>query len=478
MEIKSKAISGAKWTTFSSIFRAVEQLLQIVILARFFLSPADFGLMAMVQVIIGFAQAFMDMGISNAIIYKQNITHTQLSSLYWLNITSGFILFIILSVLSPLIAHFYHEDKLISLIIITSISFLIIPIGQQFQILLQKELEFEKLAKIDIISFAIELIVSILFAFWGFGVYSIIIALLSMSGIRSSILLLTGHKTHKPALIYRHKELKGFFSFGMYQVGEKTINYFNSQFDIIIIGKLLGPEALGIYTIAKSLVIKPALLINQVVTKITFPVMAKLQNNDNALKEIYLKTSNILSSINSPIYVAIAVMAEPIVNIMFGSKWLASVPILQILSFYALIRSTGNPVGSLLLAKGKADLGFYWNLGLFIFIPVTIYFGSNWGLIGVSLALLSLQISLLIPSWYFLVNKLCHAKFIEYHLSIIFPFIISILSGLIAYYAQNYISDMIQKLTLGILSGLLSYVLFSYLFNRDLLLSLKSIKNK
>src|SRR5690606_40283514 len=108
MSLKKQDLGGVKWTTASMLIVTVLQFAQLSILARF-LDPADFGLMAVMMVVIGFSQAFQDMGISNAIIQRQNITHTQLSSLYWLNIASGVVLCLIVLAISPFVADFYDE---------------------------------------------------------------------------------------------------------------------------------------------------------------------------------------------------------------------------------------------------------------------------------------------------------------------------------------------------------------------------------
>ncbi len=169
-----------------------------------------------------------------------------------------------------------------------------------------------------------------------------------------------GLKEYKPSFVFKVGKIKEFLSFGAYQMGEKSINYFNSQVDTILIGKLLGMEALGIYSIAKQLIMRPAQVINPIITKVTFPTMAKVQEDTERLKKIYLKTMNYLSSINFPIYAFLFVMAPDLVPLIFGDKWYEAIVIVQILSIYGAIRSTG----SLLLA----NWGFYWNLGLFFYI--------------------------------------------------------------------------------------------------------------
>ena len=138
MILKQQAVSGVKWSGVSVGVVTALQFVDLAVLARL-LSPSDFGLMGMVMVVFGFAQAFADMGISNAIIHRQDVTKDQLSSLYWLNILSGVIVFCVVCASVPLIVGFFHEPRLNNLLYLTAIIFLITPFGQQFQILLQKE---------------------------------------------------------------------------------------------------------------------------------------------------------------------------------------------------------------------------------------------------------------------------------------------------------------------------------------------------
>ena len=400
MSLKQKTITGLKWTTYSTVIVTLLQLAQISILARF-LDPSAFGLMALVMVVIGFSQAFLDMGISNAIIHKQEISHEQLSTLYWVNVLAGIVLFGIVCAVAPLVASFYHEPELTLLTILVGVTFLIQPFGQQFMVLWQKEMRFAEMAKIDIINKLVSLAVSVWFAYDGYGVYALVYGTIAGVVIQTIQFMVLGLREHKPSFIFRASEIKEFMSFGAYQMGERTINYFNYQIDTLLIGKLLGAEALGIYSIAKQLIMRPAQIFNPIITKVTFPMMAKIQDDTVRLKNIYLRTIHYLSSVNFPIYALMIVLAPELVMILFGDKWMEAVPIVQILSIFGALRSTGNPIGSLLLAKGKAKLGFYWNLGLFFYVPLGVYISSQWGLIGVSWGLVLIMASLMIPHWYF-----------------------------------------------------------------------------
>ena len=430
MSLKQKALNGVKWTSLSSIIIAILQLAQVSILARY-LSPSDFGLMAIVSVVIGFSALFMDMGISSAIIHKQDISHKQLSSLYWLNIFAGSVLFFIVYFSSSMISQYYNEIQIIPLIQLLALTFFISAIGNQYRILNQKYLRFNRLAKVEIASASTAFFVAVICALNGYGVYSLVYATLTSVSISNLIFMLQGLREHKPSFLYKHSEIKSLISFGLFQMGERSINYFNSQFDVILIGKLLGTEALGIYSVAKTLVMKPAQIINPIITKVTFPIMSIVQNDKKQLKNIYLKTINYLCSVNFPIYIAIAILAEPLVLFLFGDKWVESIVILQILSAYFMFRSIGNPVGSLQLAKGRADLGFYWNLGVVFIVPLAIYLGSFYGLVGIAISLLILQFLLNFPNWYFMVKPLCGAGFKEYFKEILMPFLVASIASIL-----------------------------------------------
>lgn len=465
MSLKAKTLSGVKWTTVSTIIVTAIQLLQLSVLARF-LAPTDFGLMALVMLVIGFSQAFLDMGISNAIIHKQTITNEQLSTLYWLNVLAGFVLFILICAASPFISLFYKEPELTKLIILVGLTFLIQPFGQQFMVLWQKGMRFAEMSKIDVATKMLSLVVSVVFAYLGYGVYALVYGTLAAVILQTILFVSMGLKEHRPQLLLHWCEVREFFSFGVFQMGERTVNYFNSQIDVILIGRLLGTETLGVYNIAKQLVMRPAQIFNPIITKVTFPAMAKVQNDTATLRRVCLQTISHLSSVNFPIYAMMIVLAPEIVLFLFGAKWMAAVPIVQILSIYGAVRSTGNPIGSLLLAKGRANLAFYWNLGLLFYVPVGIAIASQWGMVAVSWILVALQVSLIIPGWYILVSPLCGAKLGEYTLQMVVPFVLSLAAGIFAYLSISFFESGLLRFGAGMLAGGAVYIGLSWRFNR------------
>lgn len=472
MTLKDKTIKGVKWTTFSSVFTAILQIIQLSILARL-LNPSDFGLMAIVMVVIGFSNMFIDMGLSNAIIYKQNVTDNQLTSLYWVNVAIGVILFFIILIISPFIAVFYESPQLKNLIILVGITFLIQPFGQQFMVLLQKELQFDKITKTQIIARLLSFIAIIIMAYYDFGVFSLAYGVIIYSILSTIIFIFYGKEIYKPRFYINILDLNEFLHFGMYQMGEKLIQYFASQFDTILIGKLLGIEILGVYNIAKNLVSRPSTIINPIITKVTFPVMSKIKDNNYKLRDVYLKTINYLTLINVPIYLLIVLFAEPIVFLLIGEVWVDAIPIIQILAIAFFLISIGNPAGSLLLSRGKANIAFYWNLITFILYPIFIVYGSNYGIKGIAISIILLHILFLYPNWRFIVKKTCQAGLKDYVNSIL-PFIAVGLFCFIIIYLILNLFDAISYFIFGL--GVIFYSIFYfgliYLLKKNIILDI------
>ncbi len=477
MSLKKSALKGVKWTSLSSIVISVTQLLQIIILTKF-LQPTDFGLMAIILFVINFSQTFIDLGISNAIIFKQNINGNQLSTLYILNVIIGIFLFVVLYLLSPFIAGFYNDYRLEDLIRIVASVFLIIPFGQQFQVLLKKDLRFKSIAVRDVIARILSLVFTVVLAYMGFGVFSLVYGNLFYNTLSTILLIAVGYKYHKPKLYFKLSEVSFLFSFGFYQMGEKIVNFLNKEIDTLIIGKLLGMEVLGLYNVAKDFISKPYQLINPILTKVSFPVMAKIQDDLVRIKKVYLQTIELLSIVNTIIFVFCFFFSKEIILLFFGEKWLEASVVLSILSIYMLIRSIGNPVGSLQLALGRADLGFYWNLLILLLIPITVYLGSFWGLIGVSISLVVCQVVLYVPSWKLMVNRLVPISLKEYNATQYPYFIFALISCFVSYLLVLAVDNNLLRFLIGGCVSILIYFLLFFKFKKSQFASIKSLITK
>ena len=418
MSLKSKTISGVKWSSVSTITLAIVGLLKISVLARF-LNAGDFGLMALVTFVLGFMKLFMDMGLTSAILHKQKISNNEYASLYWINIIFSFILFALITSLSPLISNFYEEPDLIELIPLMAISIMLSALGRQFKTIEQKHLNFKYIAITDIIGAVLGLGVGVVTAVQGYGVYALVYAALTQYAISNTIYFINGVKDRGMIFHFKYQETKPFLRIGIYQVGGQVVNYFNRDLDILLIGKFFGADVLGGYDLAKQLVKRPMQILNPIITKVASPVLSLSQNNAIELKRRFLKLVNIVATSNSVAYGLLVLFAYPIVFLLYGTEYTDIYVLVQILSAYMFIRSVLSPVGSLVIAKGRTDYEFFWNLFVFIIMPISIYIGAQFSVEMVALSLVIAMTLLLVPAWKLLINRLCGASLKRYFLSFI-----------------------------------------------------------
>jgi lipopolysaccharide exporter len=470
MSIKQKTASGIFWTGIATLSSVIIQFLQLSILARL-LDPSDFGIMAMIMVIIGFANAFADMGVSNAIIHHQNIQPRQLSSLYWLSVLSGISICLIIIVSIPWIIQFFREPRLAVMLQWASLIFVVTPFGQQFQILFQKGLQFKYLAIVEILAAIAGSIIAIIAAIQGKGVLSLVWGQLAVSLFRSILLAYRGWRNWQPMMIFDIKSLQKFLGFSLYQMAERSINYGAWNLDKLLVGKILGSSPLGFYNIAYQLMVRPFMVLNPIMTKVAFPVFASIQDDNERLRRGYIKMSQWIALINTPIYLGMLVMAEPLIALLLGPKWGPSVAVLQILSGLGILYSLGNPLGSLLLAKGRADLGFWMNVLGIIVYGLAVLVGSRWDSIGVAWSLLLSNLFLLLPIDYWLRWYLVNLHPGEY-LKRIFP---SLMLAFCMMLGMLYIRQALPpyplwlELGIPIMFGGLFYGVGNILFQRALL---------
>lgn len=454
---------------------AALQFMTLAVLARL-LSPADFGLMGMIMVVMGFSQAFADMGISNAIIHRQDATRNQLSSLYWLNILAGVVVFFMVCLATPLVAAFYREPRLSNLLYLTAIIFLITPLGQQAQIILQKNLKFDGLAKIEVVSAIATSTISIGAAFAQLGVYSLIIGQLAGTISRVGLLCWLGRRDWRPSLHFSKRDLNGYVRFGLYQMGERTVNFLSANMDYLIIGRFLGSTALGFYTLAYQLVTFPVARVNPVITKVMFPIFSKIQNDNENLRKGYGKVINYIALISFPMMMGMLIVAPEFISLFFGEKWIATTSVLQILCLVGLFRSLGNPVGAILLAKGRVDIGFYWNLFTLVIISIAVILGINWGINGVAYAILILQLPffLIIQP---IVNKLIDMKMMQYLKAIFVPCVCSLVMLIAIIILKIFMSNIGAQwlFTITIVMGIIIYIAAYYFKDKNSFLELISM---
>ncbi len=389
--VKRHAVSGVKWIGLSTLVTSAFQYIQVAVLTHF-LSPYDFGLMAMAMVVIGVVQAFNDMGISNAIIQRRDTTRDRLSSLFWLEVMAGLGLFVITLTITPLTVSFYREPALVPVMVWISTIFLITPPGQLYLVLLQRDLKFRDLAVIEIVATMVSTLSMFVAAWLGQGVMSLVIGQIVYYGVRSVQLVAAGLPHWRPHLHFRVSDLAGYIGFGLYQMGERTVTYLAINTIKLIIGRYLGADILGRYYVAYQIIVYPVTRISTVIMSVSFPIMARFQESDDLLRRGYLHMSRLISFTMFPMLVVAFIAAPVFVPLLMGPGWSGVTPIFQILCVVALFKVLGSTTVPTYLSRGRADLGFIWNFIVAMVNAVVFYLLAGYGIIVLTLSFAAISL--------------------------------------------------------------------------------------
>jgi len=455
--------------------RASLQFVQMAILARM-LAPADFGLMAIVLSVTAFMQVFTDLGVSTAIIHYQDISESQLSSLYWLNVSVGTALMVLLMAASPLIsASIFHQPALQPILILISLNFLFLAVGQQVRVMAEKALHFSVLAKVEISAALGGCVAAITWACFAPTVYALVAGVLVNGFLQALLLWLLASEGWRPAPRFHVRGIGHFLKFGAYIMAGDFVNSLNRQADVLIGGRMFPAAILGSYSLPRNLSMSVANVTNPIVTRVGLPVMAKTQHDKAFLKSVYLKTMRMTASVNFPIYILLAAFSRDAVILVLGKRWIDSAPLLVLLAIFGMFRSCGNPAGSLLLAVGKADLSFRWNLALvFVVFPV-LWGASHFHIIGLAAGQAGLMIGMVVPMWYFLIRPYCGARLGEYLLTLLAPLIAATCAVLTGYLSVSHLTAPIWRLACAVLVAAPVYVAISWLVNRSWLTAMQQL---
>jgi O-antigen/teichoic acid export membrane protein len=429
--LATQARAGVRWTATSSAIAAVNDVIRNICLARF-LQPLDFGLMAIVYVAMGFAEMYADAGISAAVIQRQNATRAQLSTLYWLNLASGFSIAAIMWSLAPAVGLLTSESRVVPIMRLVCAVFAITPTCVQFDLLLQKDLAFKYLARRNVVATCVQSVVAITLAARGFGVWAMAWGYVSMSLANMCLLLPIGLRRYRPLFHFRWKDLDGFLRFGLYQLGERTGYYLAQKVDQVLIGATLGASALGMYSFAWNIAGQPLTRINPILTKVAFPIFSKAQDNMPKMRRGYLRLTSVVTAVNAPLLVGLLVVAPIVIPLVYGEKWLQSVTVIQWLCIVGLLRSIGNPVGCIVYAKGMVDRSFWWQMSTMMASVPFVYFGAKWmGIVGVAQGLSVLQVLLVAPLYFLLIRPAVGACGWQYGSAILRPGLAALFMGVV-----------------------------------------------
>jgi polysaccharide transporter, PST family len=393
--MRARAASGAALTGAAQIYRTGVYFLSSVLLARL-LTPADFGLIAMVASCVGIFGVLQDLGLNQAIIQRSVISRAQLSALFWLSVGSSLVLAVALALSAPGIAWFFKESRLTNLTI--AFAFIVALGGSQSQqlVLMNREFRFKALALIDVLTATAGAISGLTAAWLTSSYWSLFISTLASTVISVACAWLMG--SFRPCRPSFEGDFREILHFGSGVSGFHFINYFARNADNMLIGRFYGSAQLGLYDRAYRLLLFPLSQILAPLGRVLLPVLARLQHEPDRYRKAYIEAISLLMMATQPGLVFSIIFAEDVFSILFGPQWAAAVPIFQVLGVAGLGQVMTSTLGWLFLSQGRG--GDFFKIGLFGALTTIASFviGLPWGPLGVAVAYTANYYVLLVPA--------------------------------------------------------------------------------
>ena len=376
-----KAVRGSAVVMGGEIGSFLLRIGSTVVLARLLL-PEDFGLLAMVSALTVFAERFKDLGLSDATVQAKDITHSQVSSLFWINLVVCIAIGSLVASLSKVIAWFYHEPRLVGVSLVLASTFLFSGIVIQHQALLRRQLHFGTLVFINLSSTVLSVLGAIMLAYYGFGYW----ALVAREFFRAVFLVLGTWIAcpWRPGLPQRKAGIGYFLNFGKNVTGFNLVHFLSRSIDKILIGKLNGPYWVGVYTNAYQLIALPVAQIQVPINTVALPALSVLQTDPSKFRDYSEKMLHLLTFFSMPVVAFSAIFADVIIGLLLGSQWTKAVPIFQVLAIGVFVEPIVHALGPPLVAFGKTKE--YFNLGIINACSLVgcMAMGSYWGAIGIA----------------------------------------------------------------------------------------------
>lgn len=384
--LKKSTLFGFAWQYTSYISQALLQLIVLAVLARL-LSPEDFGILGIAMIFVGFAELFSQLGVGPALIQRSDLTPNHIRVGFTLSVLLSLVLTLILMAFSPLAAVFLKNNQVTSVLVVVSLNFFFSGFGVVAESLLKRNLKFKSLMWAGILSYLFGYaLIGIAMAWLGYGVWALVGATLGQSLLKSVVLLILNPHPVTPSLA--RGEMRELLFFGGGFTLARFLNYSANQGDYFVVGRMMGPEALGVYSRAYQLMMLPAKYFGQVLTGVLFPVMAKLQDERRQLTNTYLAGIAMVSLVSAPIGALMVVMASEIVEVVLGPKWSDTVIPFQILALGVVARGSYKIDDSLAKAlnamyRRSVRDGIYAAA-----VVLGALIGLHWGLVGVAVGVL------------------------------------------------------------------------------------------
>lgn len=451
--VKQETLSGVKWNAIERFSVQGVQFLLGLVMARL-LTPEDFGAIAMLSIFIAISTTFIDSGFANALIRKIDRTDVDYSTVFYFNIVVSIVCYLLLFFLAPWVSRFYEMPILCPVLRVQSLTLILNSLFAIHNTRLTINIDFKGLARINLAAAIISGLAGVAMACLGMGIWALVYQVIIASVV--NIILLWAYSKWIPLLSFSWKSFRDLFSFGSKLMMAGLLNTIVDNLNSLVIGKYFSSRDLGYYNRGTNFARFPSNNISGVLQKVTFPIMAKIQDDDKHLINVYRKNIQITSMCIFFACMLLAALAKPIILLILSDKWAESIIYLQIYCFSAMFGHINTINLNLLQIKGRSDLFLRLEVIKKAIAVIILFASIPFGVIGICISkVIYTQIAIIINTYY--TGKLFNLGYIVQSRDFI-PYLFLSVAACIPAFIITYI-DISNILTIitGVISSLFCY---------------------
>lgn len=471
--LKDKTIKGFLWSGLGDFANKGLGFLFGIVLARL-LDPADYGLTAMIGIFMGIASTLVESGFKSALVRKQVVSEEDNSTAFYFNISVSVLCYSILFLASPYIAEFYDKPILSPILRVQALSVVINAFTIVQYTRFARALDFKTQSKILVLANVMSCIIGILFAFFNFGVWSLVAMNISYSFVAACLIWYVS--PWRPIWCFSKSSFRYLYGYGSKLLASGLLNTLFANINPIVIGKLFPAADLGFYTKALGIADIPSTNVTVMIQRVTFPVMSQIQDDLQRLQTNYRKLIKMSAFVVFPLSIGLAAVSFPLVSFLYGEKWSPCVPYLQIICFSMMWYPIHSLNLNLLQVKGRSDLFLKLEIIKKVLAVIVIVCSVPFGVKGICVGgVISSLIALAINTYY--TGKLINVGYFTQMRDIFGIIINTMVMGCIAYLSTFFTNIHFVNFMIGFFSGAIYYLLSSYLFSSEELKELYSMIN-
>lgn len=475
MSLRKLALKGVFWSTLQMFASQGISFVVSVILARLLL-PSEFGLVGMLGIFMGIGGVLINGGLTQSLIRTADPDDEDFSTVFYFNLIGSIVVYVVLFVSAPLIGQFYQQTVLTSIVRLYGVTFIINAFATIQNTRLNKMLDFKTQMLVSIPSLIVSSLVGVFMAYYGYGVWSLV----WMAVIQSLVgtIQLWYWSRWKPLWIFNREKFNFHFHYGFKLMFSGILDILFTNVYTIIIGKFFSPMQVGYFNRANSLQMLPVGNASSIISKVSYPLFASIQEDDIRLKIVYKKIMQMVIFVVSPTLVLMTVLSEPLFRWLFTEKWLPAVPYFQILFVNGILYPIHVYNLQILNVKGRSDLFLKLEIIKKIIVVIAVLISFRYGIFGL---LYGTVITSLIA---FFINTHYSGKFIDYSAwkqtkdlmpIVLLSFMVGAIIYLIDYEMMVLNLGDLFRLIFGGGFGVILFLGLSYLFKMSSLMELIKI---